>query len=101
MAFQPSLPERGGGLSVDLQREIEQAGLNARHFVITPPWIGAVHFTAQRLRNEGLQVGFDPLPPENPYHGEVWGEFSASRRKRLLNLARWFVAMPDVQSLNP
>jgi hypothetical protein len=36
-------------------------------------------------------VGYNPLLPENPYHGEVWGNFTTRLRKRLAALAEWFV----------
>lgn len=65
----------GGGMSVDLQRLIEEAGLDAKTFVISPPWIGAVRFTACAIRAEGLKVGYDPTA-DNPYHGEVCGDFT-------------------------
>jgi hypothetical protein len=90
MAFQPSAGDRGG-MSVDLQKLIEDAGLDPKQYVVSPPWIGAVRFTAGALRAEGLMVGYDPLPPENPYHGEVWGNFTQRLRKRLTILAEWFV----------
>lgn len=96
MAFQPSSEAQGGGLSVDLQREIEESGRDALQFVMKPPWIGSVRFTAQQLRNEGLIVGYDPLVPDNPFHGEVWGDFSKGKKRKLLQIAQWFVAIPDV-----
>lgn len=88
-AFQPSTGDRGG-MSIDLQRLIEEAGLDAKAYVASPPWIGAVRFTAEALRAEGLKVGFHPLP-KNPYNGEVWGTFSKRMQKRLLALAEEFV----------
>ena len=96
MAFQPSSVAQGGGLSVDLQREIEESGRDPLQFVTQPPWIGSVRFTAQQLRNEGLMVGYDPLPPDNPFHGEVWGAFSKGKKRKLLQIAQWFVAIPQV-----
>jgi hypothetical protein len=96
MAFTPSSAAQGGGLSVDLQREIEESGLDTMKFVTNPPWIGSVRFTAQQLRDEGFRVGFDPLPPGNPFHGEVWGRFTKGKQKQLLRLAQWFVAIPGV-----
>ncbi len=89
MAFQPSAGERGG-MSVDLQKLIEEAGLDPKQYVVSPPWIGAVRFAAGALRAEGLKVGYDPLP-ENPYHGQVWGNFTQGLRKKLRGLAEWFV----------
>lgn len=96
MAVSPSSVAQGGGLSVDLQREIEESGRDAVQFVTTPRWIGSVRFTAQQLRDEGFKVGFDPLPPENPFHGEVWGQFSTGKKKQLLRIAEWFVPIPEV-----
>jgi hypothetical protein len=96
MAFTPSSAVQGGGLSVDLQREIEESGLDAMKFVTNPPWIGSVRFTARQLRGEGFMVGFDPLPPDNPVHGEVWGRFTKGKQRQLLRLAQWFVPIPGV-----
>ena len=96
MAFSPASEARGGGLSVDLQNEIESAGWVAAEFVTTPVWIGSVRFTAQKIREEGFQVGFNPLPPDNPFHGEVWGTFTTGKKKRLQKVAEWFVEIPGV-----
>ena len=90
MAFQPS--SDFGGMSIDLQKLIEEAGSqDARRYVISPPWIGAVRFTAGMLRAEGLKVGYDPILPANPYHGQVWGNFTQGLKKRLAGVAEWFV----------
>jgi hypothetical protein len=80
-------------MSVDLQAQIEEAGLSAMQYVTSPPWLGSVRFTAGSLRAEGYQVGFDPLV-DNPYHGEVWGSFTKSRQRRLKQLCTWFVPIP-------
>ena len=90
MAFNPSSKALGGGLSVDLQREIDESGQNAKQYVMQPPWIGSVRFTASQLRAEGFMVGYDPLPPELPFHGEVWGDFSSAKKKKLISLSEWF-----------
>ncbi|WP_324779907.1 hypothetical protein [Thiobacillus sedimenti] len=79
-------------MSVDLQAQIEEAGLSAVDYVTTPPWLGSVRFEAGVLRAEGYQVGFDPLD-DNPHHGEVWGSFSKSRQRRLKQLCTWFVSI--------
>jgi hypothetical protein len=84
-----------GGLSVDLQKEIEEANIGVEQFVMNPPWIGAIRYEAGQFRDEDLKVGFDPLP-ENPYHGEVWGSFTRSKQKKLLELAEWFVQLDGV-----
>jgi len=90
--------EVNGGMSVDLQALIEEAGLDAKAFVISPRWVGAVRFTAGALRGEGLQIGYDPRP-DNPYHGEAWGTFTKALKHRLLGLAKWFVPLP-IESSN-
>lgn len=85
-----------GGMSVDLQREIESAGHDAKVYVSTPPWIGSILFVAEDLRNQSLMVGYDPLPPTNPHHGQVWGKFSKSKQNALLEAATWLVPIADV-----
>lgn len=84
MAFKSS-SEPNGGMPVDLQQEIEEAGLDARVFVTTPSWIGSVRFQAGQLREEEFQVGFHPLD-SNPYHSEVWGRFTKAKQNRLRQL---------------
>lgn len=93
MAFSPSSGERGG-LSVDLQRLIEQNGLDPATFVLSPPWIGALRFYAGALRAEGFIVGYHPVK-DNDYHGEVWGNFSKAKKRRLQEIAHEFVPIPD------
>jgi len=97
MAFNPSSGPQGG-MSVDLQAQIEEAGLNCREFIntTTPQCTGAVRFQAGALRGENLQVGFSPLPT-NPYHGEVWGNFTDAMKRRILpSLASWFMEIEGV-----
>src|SRR5262245_45699412 len=97
IAFKPS-SEPNAGMSVDLQAQIEEAGLDCREFLstTTPQYAGSVRFEAGKLRESSFQVGFDPLPT-NPHHGEVWGRFTDSMRKRTLpSLAKWFVEIPGV-----
>jgi hypothetical protein len=93
MAFVPS-SGTNGGMSIDLQALIEESGQDARLYVQSPPWVGAVRFDAEMLRAEKLQVGFDPLP-ENLFHGQVWGAFPKSLRRRLATLAKIFVPIPE------
>ena len=94
MAVRPSSGPNGG-MSVDLQCEIERARLKVREFVMSPPSIGAIRFEAGQLRAEEFKVGYDPLP-SNPHHGEVWGKFTTSKQKKLLRLSQWFVAIDGV-----
>ena len=60
IAFKASTGD-SNGMSIDLQREIEEAGLDPRAYVTTPRWIGSVRFVARELRGLGLQVGYHPL----------------------------------------
>ena len=83
------------GMSIDLQREIEEAGLNPRVFVTTLRWIGSVRFVAGELRGLSFQVGYDPLE-SNPYHGEVWGAFNKVQQDGLRIASQWFVEIPGV-----
>lgn len=94
MAFRCS-SGANGGMSVDLEQQIEEAGLDAREFVTNPLWIGSVRFVAGQLRTEGLLVGYDPIDT-NPYHGEVWGNFSRRMQNRLQQLCEWFVLIDGV-----
>ena len=94
LAFRPSSGPNGG-MSIDLQQQIEDDGLDAKKFVTTPYWVGSIRFVAAALRAEEFNIGFDPTP-ENPYHGQVWGTFSKGKQKTLRQLCDWFVPIPDV-----
>lgn len=96
MAYKPSSAELGGGLSIDLEAQIQAAGTDVKSFVSNPPWIGSVRFTAKQLRDQDFLVGYDPLIPDNPYHGEVWGTFSSSKKKILAHMAQWLVPIDGV-----
>ena len=95
IAFNPSQGPNGG-LSVDLKRQIEEAGLDARRYVTDARWLGSIYFTAGALRENGFLVGFDPLP-SNPYHGEIWGSFTRPQKEKLHQLCRWFVQIDNVE----
>lgn len=102
MAFKAS-SDTNGGMSVDLQHEIEKDGRNPKEFVTTPIWIGSVRFEARQLRETefGFKVGADPLDSKpgmaaNPYHGQVWGSFTRGKQRRLLQRCEWFVAIDGV-----
>jgi hypothetical protein len=96
--FNPS-SGKAGGVSIDLQRPIEEAGMNSKGFVSNPPWLGAIILKAQDFRTESLIVGYDPVP-ENPYHGQVWGNFTGATKKKLLGLAAWYVQIPNDWNAN-
>jgi len=82
-------------MSVDLQRQIEEAGLHVQTFVTTPVWIGSVYFNVGQLREEEFKVGYDPST-NNLHHGEVWGSFTRAKQQKLRQLCKWFVPIPDV-----
>jgi hypothetical protein len=84
-------------MSVDLETLINAAGLDARRYVATPEWVGAVRWTASQLRESNLQVGYDPLP-ENPFHGGVWGTFSRGTQNRLRDICETFVPISEIKS---
>ena len=94
LALKPSSGSNGG-LSVDLQQLIEEANLEAKAFVTTPRWTGSIRFEAGQFRSEGFIIGYDPLP-ENPYHGEVWGNFTKAKINKLFKLCIWFVPIENV-----
>lgn len=94
LALKPS-SGLNGGLSVDLQRQIEEAGLDAKTYVTTPRWTGSIRFDAAQLRAEEFLIGYDPLL-DNPYHGEVWGSFTKIKLTKLFQLCKWFVPIENV-----
>lgn len=83
-------------MSVDLQREIERAGLDVKVFVTTPRWIASVRFVAGALRDIGLQVGFDPIDV-NPFHGQVWGAFTRAQQDAMRSACEWLVRIEGVE----
>ena len=94
LLFNPSMGANGG-LSVDLRRQIEEDGVDPRKYVTDQRWPGSVYFTSGALRENGFQVGYDPLP-NNPYHGEIWGSFTPKSKKKLRQLCDWFVPIEGV-----
>ncbi|WP_129587732.1 hypothetical protein [Herbaspirillum robiniae] len=85
-----------GGMSVDLEQLILEAGQVPADYVTTPRWIASVRFQAHQLRAAGFQIGYDPVPESpteqaNPCHGQVWGNFTKGVQKRLLKQCDWLV----------
>lgn len=98
-AYKPS-SEPNGGMSVDVELLMIAAEIDARSYVTTSQFTGAVALVASAIRDLDLRVGYDPLP-SNPYHGEVWGKgrpnkFTNAQNCGLAKAAKWFVAIPDV-----
>lgn len=72
-----------GGMSVDIESWMIEDGLDILNYV-TDPAHGAKRLNVGELRNAGFMVGWDPVTeyPENPHHGQVWGNFNGSKNKR-------------------
>jgi hypothetical protein len=95
MAFKPS-SGANGGMSVDLEALMLEAGLDVQEYVTRPRWIGSLVVSAGAARSAGLLVGYAPLE-DNPYHGEVWGTFNTATQRALRSACSWLVAIPDVE----
>ena len=83
-----------GGMSVDLEQSILEAGIDVITHVTSPQFLGSIRFVASELRSEDLMVGYDPLP-DNAHHGEVWGNLSKGKQRRLLKKAAWCVEISN------
>lgn len=94
VALEPSSGPNGG-LSIDLKRQIEEAGYDAKQWVSTPKFTGSIILRTGDLRSENFMVGYDPQDG-NPYHGEVWGQFSRGRKKKVMSMSSWFVPIEGV-----
>ena len=86
--------EPNGGMSMDLRRLVEAAGISPEEH-IEGRWVGALLLTAGMLRAEGLRVGHDPLPT-NPYHCQAWGKITKGMQRKILRSARWYVPVGGV-----
>jgi len=104
-AFSPS-SALNGGMSVDFLGLMEDGGVVAHEFVTTPVFTGSVAFSADAARNANMWVGYDPIKddpnfPDNPFHGEIWGNpkpnrFTTAQKRALRQASEWFVEIPDV-----
>ena len=85
----------GKGMSVDIEKLISADGKDPKEFVTNPRWFCSVFFRAGDLRAEALKIG--PVPQDdNPYHGEVWGNFTGAKKRRLMRTAAWYVPIDGV-----
>jgi hypothetical protein len=82
-------------MSVDIERLIVEAGHVPSSYVTTPRWFGAVSLAAADAREVGLLVGYSPLD-DNPFHGEVWGDFSRPVQRHIQSACVWFVEIAGV-----
>jgi hypothetical protein len=94
-----------GGMSVDIKKLIEEAGVDPVVHVTSPRWLGSVLFKVSDIRHlgPGYMVGYDPIIDAesgemlNPFHGEVWGRFSRGDFNQVIQKAEWFVPYPDCE----
>ncbi len=89
------------GMSVDIEALISRDGRQPREYVITPDFHGAVAFHAEQIRSLDLIIGYAPIIPDNPYHGEVWRKdearrFTGAQQKGLAEAAYWYVEIEGV-----
>jgi len=84
-----------GGMSVDLERPMIEAGLDPLAMLPNPDF-GAVRLIAGEMRELGHKVGRNPLP-QNPYHGEVWGIGPGrGAKKRIMERSVWLKKPPGL-----
>ena len=89
------------GMSIDIKRDIEDAGHDPGIFVMSERFSGAVEFRAEVPRSAGLVVGREPML-DNPHHGEVWrpGEnrrFTKRQQRIMHRHASWLNEMEGVR----
>ena len=83
-------------MSVDIQKLIEEAGIDVAEFVTSPRWTASLRIQTASLRMQQLLVGYSPVPeeppaPANPFHGEAWGRLSRGQKNELLRQSQWLV----------
>ena len=86
MLMQPSSGSNGG-MSMDVGPLINWKTKGLQNLIVERGWIGAVVLEVEKIRALDLMVGWDPLD-DNPAHGEVWGNFTRSKKKALLACAK-------------
>lgn len=90
-AFSPS-KDGSRGMSVDLQRNMRDAGLDGLSRLPSEEH-GAVQLTVADLRQLDLLIGSTPRA-DNEFHADVWHTHKESTRKKIRKLARW-LRKPD------
>jgi hypothetical protein len=69
--------------------------IDLQRAVIADRFAGAVSLEAAVVRGEQLKVGYDP-EPTNICHGQIWGNPSNRKRRRLLKSCAWYIEIPEV-----
>jgi hypothetical protein len=98
MAFKPS-SGINEGMSVDIERFIREDEKDPRDWVTNPRWCGSLQLRVQPIRQAGFLIGYDPIVPDNPYHGQIWGQgkgFNKAQQNTLRAHSTWFVEIPGV-----
>ena len=83
------------GLSVDLDVVATEERIDLRARFQADDCLGAVSVRTVIVRNEQLQVGYDP-EPQNICHGQIWGNPQNKKRRRLLKSCDWYVQIEGV-----
>lgn len=83
-------------MSIDLKSQIECDNIDPIQFVTTPRFIGSILMCVEAIRNMQLRVGFDPIIPDNPYHGQAWGVFNKNTERLMRHSSQWYVEIPNV-----
>jgi hypothetical protein len=85
-----------GGMSVDLENLMIICDQDPKLLVTTARCPGSVRLVAGDFRRLEFVVGYDPVE-QNPYHGSVWGRFTRSKQRQLLEACCWYVPINGVQ----
>jgi hypothetical protein len=91
-AFSPS--SDGSGVSVNIEDEMQRRGISPADLLALPPnAVGVAFVSAAQVRAEQLDVNRQPLP-DDPSHGNITGNVTGAKRKRLARAAQaqWAVA---------
>ena len=96
IAYSPSSGP-AGGMSVDVYELIASDGLDPVEYIKDPKHIGAVIIPVSGVRGLGFNVGYHPMDGKK-YHSEVWGGFSRGNKRKMSEMAEWFVEIPGVAS---
>lgn len=80
-------------MSVVLDDTLRALGREPRSILAGKPGYGLIAVTAAHVRAEQQRVARSPLPDEAA-HGDVWGDKTAGRRRRLARQAQWIIEPP-------
>lgn len=70
------------GMSVDIEQKMIEDAVDPKDRLPDSSW-GIVRLNAGEMRSFKFKVGSDPIDPQNPQHGEVWGIGKGMRKKKV------------------